>query len=209
MGFLDYDAEIRTITCSTNAIESPNAHHRLSRRASQRTLPDRTNCAHVPLPPHPLAGPTGRGQATAGSPDAPMTTATIYAPLSCGGSGTRRSVLTCTPRALPGHGSSSDVTVDLISAAARSARSDRCADAPKPEQERRTAGLASGEHCGRRQVARVRYTPTDRAWLTTLSRLPSRRRWAAVFPVTPATILTWHRRPASAKGTNVRGVGLE
>lgn len=31
----------------------------------------------------------------------------------------------------------------------------------------------------RRQVARVRYTPADRAWLTALSRLLPRRRWAA------------------------------
>ena len=46
----------------------------------------------------------------------------------------------------------------------------------------------------RRQVARVRYTPADRVWLAALSRLVSRHRWAEVFPVTPATILTWHRR---------------
>jgi hypothetical protein len=31
----------------------------------------------------------------------------------------------------------------------------------------------------RRQVARVRYTPADRAWLAALSRLLPRRRWAA------------------------------
>jgi putative transposase len=46
----------------------------------------------------------------------------------------------------------------------------------------------------RRQVARVRYTPADRAWLAALSRLLPRRRWAEVFPVTPATILARHRR---------------
>jgi putative transposase len=51
----------------------------------------------------------------------------------------------------------------------------------------------------RRQVARVRYTPADRAWLTALSRLLPRRRWAAIFPVTPATILAWHRRLVSRK----------
>jgi hypothetical protein len=49
----------------------------------------------------------------------------------------------------------------------------------------------------RRQVARVRYTPADRAWLTALSWLLPRRRWAEVFPVTPATIMTWHRRLVS------------
>ena len=51
----------------------------------------------------------------------------------------------------------------------------------------------------RRQVARVRYTPADRAWLTALSQLLPRRRWAEVFPVTPATILAWHRRLVSRK----------
>ena len=48
-----------------------------------------------------------------------------------------------------------------------------------------------------RQVARVRYTPADRAWLAALSRLLPPRRWAAIFPVTPATILAWHRRLVS------------
>jgi putative transposase len=46
----------------------------------------------------------------------------------------------------------------------------------------------------RRQISRVRYTPADRAWLAALSRLVPRRRWAEVFPVTPATILAWHRK---------------
>jgi len=32
-----------------------------------------------------------------------------------------------------------------------------------------------------------------------LSRLVSRRRWAGVFPVTPATLLAWHRRRAARK----------
>lgn len=51
----------------------------------------------------------------------------------------------------------------------------------------------------RRQVARVNYTPIDRAWLADLSRLLPRRRWAAIFPVTPATILTWHRKLVSRR----------
>ena len=51
----------------------------------------------------------------------------------------------------------------------------------------------------RRQVARVRYTPADRAWLAALSRLLPPRRWAEVFPVTPATILAWHRRLISRR----------
>jgi hypothetical protein len=52
----------------------------------------------------------------------------------------------------------------------------------------------------RRQVSRVRYRPVDRVWLAALSRLVPRRRWAEVFPVTPATILSWHRRLVARKG---------
>jgi len=51
----------------------------------------------------------------------------------------------------------------------------------------------------RRQITRVRYTPADRMWLTALSRLLPRRRWAEIFPVTPATILAWHRKLVSRK----------
>lgn len=46
----------------------------------------------------------------------------------------------------------------------------------------------------RRQAGRVRYRPGDRLWLAALSRLVPRRRWDEVFPVTPATLLAWHRR---------------
>ncbi len=46
----------------------------------------------------------------------------------------------------------------------------------------------------RRQAGRVRYQPGDRLWLSALSRLIPRRRWGEVFAVTPATLLTWHRR---------------
>jgi putative transposase len=45
----------------------------------------------------------------------------------------------------------------------------------------------------RRQIARVRYEPADRACFATLSALIPRARWAQVFPVTPATLLAWHR----------------
>jgi transposase InsO family protein len=51
----------------------------------------------------------------------------------------------------------------------------------------------------RRQVSRVRYRPVDRVWLAALSRLVPRHRWAEVFPVTPATLLAWHRRLVSRK----------
>ena len=46
----------------------------------------------------------------------------------------------------------------------------------------------------RRHVPRVRYEPEDRLWLSALSSLIPRRRWATVFSVSPTTLLTWHRR---------------
>jgi putative transposase len=51
----------------------------------------------------------------------------------------------------------------------------------------------------RRHAGRVRYEPADRAWFAALARIVSRRRWAEVFPVTPATLLAWHRRLAAKK----------
>ncbi|MGM1058566.1 integrase core domain-containing protein [Saccharothrix sp. Mg75] len=47
----------------------------------------------------------------------------------------------------------------------------------------------------RRQLAgQVRYEPADRFWFAALSGLVDRRRWREVFPVTPGTLLAWHRR---------------
>jgi putative transposase len=46
----------------------------------------------------------------------------------------------------------------------------------------------------RRNVSRVRYEPADRLWFAALSGLLPRSCWGQVFPVTPATILRWHRR---------------
>jgi putative transposase len=51
----------------------------------------------------------------------------------------------------------------------------------------------------RRHVSRVRYDPADRVWFAALARLLPRRRWPEIFPVTPATLLAWHRRLAAAK----------
>ena len=51
----------------------------------------------------------------------------------------------------------------------------------------------------RRHVSRVRYDPADRLWFAALARLLPRRRWTEIFPVTPATLLAWHRRLAAAK----------
>ncbi|WP_089104138.1 integrase core domain-containing protein [Streptomyces hyaluromycini] len=52
----------------------------------------------------------------------------------------------------------------------------------------------------RRQLAGpVRYEPADRFWFAVLSTLVPRRRWREVFPVTPGTLLAWHRRFTAAK----------
>jgi putative transposase len=51
----------------------------------------------------------------------------------------------------------------------------------------------------RRQIGRVRCQPGDRLWLAALSRLVPRRRRGQVFMVTPATLLTWHRRLVARK----------
>ena len=36
-------------------------------------------------------------------------------------------------------------------------------------------------------------------WLAALARLIPRRRWAAIFPITPATLLAWHRKLAAKR----------
>ena len=51
----------------------------------------------------------------------------------------------------------------------------------------------------RRRIGRVRYEPAGRAWFAALARLIPRRRWTQIFPVTPATLLAWHRKLAAAK----------
>jgi putative transposase len=51
----------------------------------------------------------------------------------------------------------------------------------------------------RPHAGRIRYEPADRAWFTALAQLIPRRRWAGIFPVTPATLLAWHRRLAARK----------
>ena len=50
-----------------------------------------------------------------------------------------------------------------------------------------------------RNACRVRYDPADRAWFAVLTRFIPRRRRAEVFPVTPATLLAWHRRLTARK----------
>jgi putative transposase len=52
----------------------------------------------------------------------------------------------------------------------------------------------------RRQLSgRLRWDHAGRLWLTALSRLVNRRRWAEIFPVTAVTILRWRRRLAVRK----------
>jgi putative transposase len=51
----------------------------------------------------------------------------------------------------------------------------------------------------RRHVGRVRHDPADRVWFAALARLLPRRRWTGIFPVTPSTLLAWHRKLAGSK----------
>src|SRR6476620_554252 len=51
----------------------------------------------------------------------------------------------------------------------------------------------------RRHAGRVRYEPADRAWLSALAPFIPRRCWTEIFPVTPATLLAWHRQLAASK----------
>ena len=51
----------------------------------------------------------------------------------------------------------------------------------------------------RRHAGRIRYEPIDQVWFAALARLLPRRRWAEIFPVTPATLLAWHRKLAASK----------
>ncbi|HUK67696.1 MAG TPA: hypothetical protein VLW50_02905 [Streptosporangiaceae bacterium] len=50
----------------------------------------------------------------------------------------------------------------------------------------------------RRHAGRIRYERADRVWFTALTRLIPRA-LGRVFPVTPATLLAWHRRLAARK----------
>jgi putative transposase len=51
----------------------------------------------------------------------------------------------------------------------------------------------------RRHATRVRSEPADRVWFAALARLIPRGRWTDIFPVTPATLLAWHRKLAARK----------
>ena len=51
----------------------------------------------------------------------------------------------------------------------------------------------------RRHAGRVRYDPADRLWFAALARLIPRTCWPGIFPVTPATLLSWHGKLAASK----------
>jgi hypothetical protein len=58
----------------------------------------------------------------------------------------------------------------------------------------------------RRQLGkRLRYHSADRLWLSALSALIPHRNWASIFPVTPATLLSWHRRLITTTGPVCHG----
>jgi putative transposase len=69
-----------------------------------------------------------------------------------------------------------------------------------PAGRRQGRARAATRECGaapQRRPGALR--GADRAWLAALARLIPRRRWSEVFPVTPATLLAWHRRLAAGK----------
>jgi putative transposase len=51
----------------------------------------------------------------------------------------------------------------------------------------------------RRHAGWVRYEPAGRLWFAALARLIPRNCWPGIFPVTPATLLSWHRKLAASK----------
>jgi len=51
----------------------------------------------------------------------------------------------------------------------------------------------------RRHAGRIRYEQAGWVWLAALARLIPRGRWTGIFPITPATLLAWHRKLAASK----------
>jgi transposase len=84
------------------------------------------------------------------------------------------------------------LTCRVLGAAVLVFRGDRAKDAELLVLRHENAVL-------RRHVGRVRYEPADRVWLAALARLLPLSRWAEIFPVTPATLLAWHRKLAARK----------
>jgi hypothetical protein len=105
----------------------------------------------------------------------------------------RRSILTATVDPMRGHRARSQLWAFVYLAVRRmfdlfllSFRSER-------SKEVELLALRDEVEVLRRQVGRCAYEPADRALLAVLSRLLPRSSWAT-FGVTPATLLSWHRR---------------
>src|ERR1019366_1339898 len=71
-------------------------------------------------------------------------------------------------------------------------RGDRAKDAELVVRRHENAVL-------RRHAGRGRYGTGDRGGPAALARLLPRRGWIGIFPVTPATLLAWHRKLAGSK----------
>jgi len=84
------------------------------------------------------------------------------------------------------------LTCRVLGLAVLGFRSDRAKDAELLALRHENAVL-------RRHAGRIRYEPGDRVWFAALARPLPRRRWSGIFPVTPATLLAWHRRLVGSK----------
>jgi putative transposase len=84
------------------------------------------------------------------------------------------------------------LTCRVLGLAVLAFRGDRAKDAELLVLRHKNAVL-------RRNAGRVRYEPCDRGWFAALARILPRKSWAAIFPVTPATLLAWHRKLVSRK----------
>jgi putative transposase len=85
------------------------------------------------------------------------------------------------------------LTCRVLSLAVLVFRSDRAEDAELLVLRHENAVVL------RRNAGRVRYESGNRIWFAAVAGLLPRTRWAEIFPVTPATLLAWHRRLASRK----------
>ena len=86
------------------------------------------------------------------------------------------------------------LTRKILSAVATIARRDVSSDAELLVLRHENTVL-------RRHVEKVCYRAEDRLWFAALSAVIPRRRWAEVFPVTPGTLMAWHRKLVAGKYT--------
>src|ERR1017187_7463664 len=75
-----------------------------------------------------------------------------------------------------------------------------CPDVPRgPGEERRAAGAPARERGAAPERGPGAVRASRPAWFSALTRFIPRRRRTGVFPVTPATLLAWHRRFAARR----------